>query len=86
MLTSKYVDIEMPGRRPSGNVYPRGQSSANVVPQEEVTGVLYVDLLKTQSSTSSLQQAAVSVRRTAMKTPSYSMCAMMWKRLGSTDV
>lgn len=51
IYSSKHVDNEMPGRRPSGNVYPRGQSFPTVVPQEEVTDVLHVD--RSNSSLSS---------------------------------
>lgn len=86
IYSSKHVDNEMPGRRPSGNVYPRGQSFPTVVPQEEVTDVLHVDLLNPQSSTSSLPQTAISVRWTATETPSFSMRAMMWEMLGSTNI
>lgn len=44
MLTSKYVNIEMPGGCPSGNVCPKGKSFPTAVPQEEVTDVLHIFL------------------------------------------
>lgn len=39
---------------PSGNVYPRGESFPTVVPQEEVTDVLHIDLLNSEGSIGSL--------------------------------
>lgn len=74
IVTSKHIDIEMPGGCPSGNVCPRGQCFPNVVPQKEVRDVLHMDLLNPQGSMSSLGQRAVSVRWVAMKTPSFSVC------------
>lgn len=50
MLTLKHVDIGMPGGCLSGNVYPRGKNIPTVVPQEEVTNVLHIDLLNPQGS------------------------------------
>lgn len=55
MLTSKHVNIEMPGGCPSGNVYPRGKSFPTVVPQEEVIDVLHIF--------STLRAARISLER-----------------------
>lgn len=54
MLTSKHVNLEMPGGCPSGNVYPRGKTFPAVMPHEEVTDVLPIDFLNPQGSMNSL--------------------------------
>lgn len=85
MLTSKYVNTEMPGGCPSGNVCPRGKSFPTAVPQEEVTDVLHVFLALTAARTSS-EKTAVLVKCVAMKILSFFLCATIGKRLESINV
>lgn len=60
MLTFKHADIETPGGHASGNVYPTGQSFPTVMPQEEVTDVLHIDLLNSEGSMSFLTESGLS--------------------------
>lgn len=86
MLTLKHVDIEMPGGCLSGNVYPRGKNIPLLCLRKklQMCCILTFSTLREAEAPSDRQQSWLCW--VAMKTPSFSMCAMMWKWLRSTDV